>query len=370
VRISLGYGIDARGKRKRNRFSVYRKTRKEAQAERTKLLHQFNTNTLSAPNKQNVAAFLNHWLETRDDISDRTRDNYQRSIKQQINPVIGAKKLSKLTPLEVQSLYVQMRKCGAGRDTVKLAHNVLHAALEYAVRMNMVTVNVADRVEIPQIQRKEVVPATLGQIKAFLAAAAGDRLEALYVLAIGTGMRLGELFGLQWGDVDLEKGAVNVRHSLQELNGMLTLKPPKSKAGRRTIELPAAVVDALTKHREAAKGDSSVSIPINVDDTAYVFCNLHGGPLRRSHFHRQDFKPLLERAGLPPDMHFHHLRHSHASLLIAQGENPKLVSARLGHSKIGITMDLYSHLMPGVDRAAADKMNALLTTSAVGVKNA
>jgi integrase len=360
ARVSFGYGGDG----KRKRFSIYGRTKKDVHEKLLKLRSQRNDNTLTQQGKQTVSQFLNHWLQNRAEISDRTRDNYQRSIDQQIGRRIGAIQLSKLTPMDVQSLYSQMRTSKVGKDTIKLAHNVLHAALEQAVKWNLVAINVADRVEKPQIERQEVVPATLDQIKAFLAAAQGDRLEALYVLAIGSGMRLGELFGLQWADVDLDKGVIAVRHSLSELNGILKLKEPKTKAGRRRIELSDAIVVALVKHRRESLREGNAG-------AQYVFCNLHGGPLRRSHFHRQDFKPLLIRAGLPEDMHFHHLRHAHASLLIQQGENPKLVSTRLGHSKIGITMDLYSHLMPGADRDAANKLNALLAVKpAIGVANA
>ena len=133
------------------------------------------------------------------------------------------------------------------------------------------------------------------------------------MLALGSGMRLGELLGLQWDWVDLTKGTVTVRRSLSELNGILKLKEPKTKSNRRQIALPSATVEALEDHRKRmfAEGHAKAQ---------YVFCNQHGGPLRRSHFYRESFRPLLTRAKLPTDTHFHHLRHAHASILINQAQ--------------------------------------------------
>jgi integrase len=172
-------------------------------------------------------------------------------------------------------------------------------------------------------------------------------------LAVGSGMRLGELFGLQWPDVDLKAGAVTVRHTLIELNGTHTLSEPKTAKSRRRIELPDTVVGALLDHRRKMLAEGHAGV-------AWVFCNQHGGPLRRSHFHRQDFKPLLKAAGLP-DIRFHDLRHTSATLLLSQGVHPKVVQERLGHSQIGVTMDIYSHVMPGMGREAADKLNSVFT---------
>ena len=337
-KISLGFATNG----KRIRRSVYGKTQKEVQDQLAKLRCQKNDQTLEKPGRRTVKETLDQWLRLRAaDISDRTQDNYRRSIDQQIGPRIGGFQLMKLTPLAVEIMYDQMRTDGVGNDTIKLAHAVLHAVLKWAVRKNMVVTNVADRVDNkPKIERKEVVTLNQKQVADFLAAAQDDRLKSLFVLAIGSGMRLGELFGLQWSDVDLKKGVVTVRRSLSELNGVLKLKEPKTKSSKRRIELPAAVVEALADHRKRMFADGHAASP-------WVFVNQSGGPLRRSHFYRENFRPLLTRAELPADTHFHHLRHAHASILIQQGENPKVVSTRLGHSKIGITMDLYGHVMEG-----------------------
>jgi integrase len=348
-KISLGFG----GNGKRIRQSVYGKTCKDVQDQLAKLRCQKKDQTLVKTGRKTVKEFLDQWLLLRaDNISDRTFDNYKRSIDKQIGPRIGGMQLSRLSADALDMMYAQMRTAKVGKDTIKLAHVVLHAALESAVKKYMVAINVADRVEAPKIERKEVAAIESEQVESFLMAAQGDRLESLFVLALGSGMRLGELFGLQWDCVDLTKGTVTVRRSLSELNGILKLKEPKTKSSRRQIAIPPAIVEALTDHRKRMVVEGHAK-------TLYVFCNQHGGPLRRSHFYRESFSPLLMRAKLPADTHFHHLRHAHAALLIQQGEHAKVISSRLGHSKIGITMDLYGHVMQGADRAAADRLNAM-----------
>ncbi|HXT59732.1 MAG TPA: site-specific integrase, partial [Pirellulales bacterium] len=160
----------------------------------------------------------------------------------------------------------------------------------------------------------------------------------------------GELAALQWSDVDLDNGVIGVNKTLTEVNAKLEVAEPKTAKGRRRIDLPAVAVDSLHDHRKRMLAEGNLG--------GHVFCNRQGGPLRRSDFRAQRFKPLLVKAGLP-SVRFHDLRHSHASLLLAQGVHPKIVQERLGHSQISMTLDVYSHLMPGMQRAAADGLDAM-----------
>jgi integrase len=153
---------------------------------------------------------------------------------------------------------------------------------------------------------------------------------------------------------------VNVRRTLQELNGRLKLKEPKTKKSRRRIELPETVVATLGEHRKRMLAEGHASSP-------WVFCNQHGGPLRRSHFHRQEFKPLLKRAALP-NIRFHDLRHTSATLLLLQGVHPKVVQERLGHSQISVTLDTYSHVLPTIQHEAAGKLDSILATAVASTK--
>ena len=214
------------------------------------------------------------------------------------------------------------------------------------------------RYQRPRVPKSDITPLTAEQVAAFLKAAKGDRLEAAFIfVAITTGMRLGEIFGLQWPDVDLKAGALMVQHSLMELNGKLTLSEPKTARGRRKIDLPKMAVNALWKHKARMLKEGLGSVP-------WVFCNESGGPLRRSHFHFSEFKPTLINAGLPA-IRFHDLRHTSASLLLSQGVHPKVVQERLGHSQISVTLDTYSHVLPTLQR----KRLVNLTNSLMGRQN-
>ena len=350
--ITVGY--DSKGKRSRR--TVYGWTKKEVQDKLTGLQSRKLDGTLGEPSKITMTKFLDHWLEdtARPTIRATTHANYKGVIDNHIAPRIGGIGLTKLVPVHVQSMYTEMERNKASAYTRRLAHAVLRRALKQAVKWGIVVRNVCDAVEPPRIARADIHPLTGEQVATLLAIAKGDRLEALYVLAVGGGMRLGELFGLQWADVDLDAGAVTVQHTMAELNGKLTLTEPKTAKSRRRIDLPNVAIMALEDHRKRMLAEG------NVASDKHVFCNQHGGPLRRSHFHRQDFKPLLKRAGLP-DIRFHDLRHTSATLLLSQGVHPKVVQERLGHSQISVTMDTYSHVMPGMGREAAGKLNAIIS---------
>jgi integrase len=351
--ITVGYNTQG----KRLRRTVYGWTKKEVQDKLTGLQSRKLDGTLGEPSKLTVAKFLERWLEdsARPTIRATTHANYKGVIEKHITPRIGGIGLIKLVPAHVQSLYAEMERNGASAYTRLLAHAVLRRALKQAVKWGIVVRNVCDAVEPPRIARVDIHPLTTEQVGTLFEAAANDRLEALYVLAVGAGMRLGELFGLQWTDVDLKAGAVTVQHTLSELNGTLTLAEPKTAKSRRRIELPDIAVAALLSHRRRMLADGHASSP-------WVFCNQHGTPLRRSHFHRQEFKPLLKKAELP-DIRFHDLRHTSATLLLSQGVHPKVVQERLGHSQISVTMDTYSHVMPGMGREAAGKLNAVMSAT-------
>jgi integrase len=178
--------------------------------------------------------------------------------------------------------------------------------------------------------------------------AEGHRLGALFVLAVATGMRQGELFGLRWEDVDLKAGIVSVQRTLEEIDGKLRLKEPKSEKSRRRIDLPAFAIEALVRHKARMMPEGFLAGP--------VFPDTEGSWLRKSNFTRKVFKPLLKKAGLP-DVRFHDLRHGHATLMLSLGEHPKVVQERLGHSQISLTLDTYSHVLPSVHRGAAAKID-------------
>ncbi|MCC7085164.1 MAG: site-specific integrase [Pirellulales bacterium] len=356
--ISTGY--DATGKRRRR--AIYGWTKKEVQDKLSRLQTAKLDGTLSEPTKQTVAAFLTRWLEdaARPTIKETTYVNYKAIIKNHIAPRIGGIALQKLTPANVQWLYGELERDGRSVYVRRQVHAALHRALKIAVKWGLIPRNAAHSVEPPRVPATDIHQLDPEQVGTLLDAARGDRLEALYVLAISSGMRLGELFALQWADIDLKAGAVMVRHTLTEINGKLTLTEPKSAKGRRRIDLPAMAITALHEHRKRQLADGHGGGP-------WVFCNRSGGPLRKSHFQEQKFYPLLKSAGLPR-MRFHDLRHTAASLLLALGVHPKVVQERLGHSQISVTMDVYSHVMPTMQREAAGQLDSLLEATKAKAK--
>jgi integrase len=204
----------------------------------------------------------------------------------------------------------------------QLVQAVLRRALKQAFRWALVLRYVCDAVDPPRVPRTEIDVLSGEQVRALLQAAKPGRQYALFVLAIGTGMRMGESFGLQWKNADLNSATLQVCNTLMELKGKLTLTEPKTAKSRRQIDLPKTAVEALKAHRAKMEAEG-------FGDVEWIFCSTTGTPLRRSHFHANVFKPLLEAAGLAP-IRFHDLRHSSASLLLAAGVHPKIVQERLG----------------------------------------
>jgi integrase len=300
--------------------------------------------------RQTVAAFLTRWLEgVKIDRTPNTHSCYERAVRLHVNPHIGGIRLQQLEPMHVQGLYATLAKKGASPRLRQLVHAVLHKALKTAVKWRMVRSNAADAVDRPNVARKEMHVPTPEQMHALLDAARTHRLYPLIALALTTGMRQGELFGLEWNDFDLDAGTVFVQRTLEELQGKFRLKAPKSAAGRRRIELPAVAVAALREHRKAMLAEGHIAGP--------VFCDGDGGYLRKSNFIRRVYAPLLKAAGLP-HFRFHDLRHGHATMMLALGENPKVVQERLGHAQISLTLDTYSHVLPTLGREAADRIDA------------
>ncbi|MBE3581079.1 MAG: site-specific integrase [Thermoanaerobacteraceae bacterium] len=214
-------------------------------------------------------------------------------------------------------------------------HAVLRQALEQAVREGLVYRNVAEAVSPPRQKRKEIRPLTADELNRFLAAARDDRLFPAFLFEGATGLRRGELLGLKWEDVDLERGTVTVRRSLIRTRQELAFMEPKSEKSRRTIPLPKEVVAGLRTHKKRQAGERLSRGPAYCDH-GLVFCTEEGRPLDPRNFVRK-FEGLL-RTGGPPNVSFHDMRHSHATLLLLLGEHPKVVQERLGHSTITVTL--------------------------------
>jgi integrase len=299
-----------------------------------------------------VGAFLHRWLDaTRPAVAPSTLDVYETQVRLHLIPHLGGVKLVALGPAHVQALLGTLEREGANPAGRQRAYRVLRQAMTQAVRWGLVMRNPTDAVKRPRAPRNEFRTLTAEEARTFLAAAREDRFHALYVLAITTGLRQGELLGLRWEDVDLTDGAVHVRRTLLELHGKLWDGEPKTPGARRPVDLLAIATDALHAHhaRMLAEGHPH----------GRIFCDTDGGPVRKSNLVRRSFRPLLRRAQLPR-IRFHDLRHTHATLLLQAGVHPKVVQERLGHSDIGLTLNTYTHVVPSMGRAAAVQLNALL----------
>jgi integrase len=237
-------------------------------------------------------------------------------------------------------------------------HALLHKALKQAVNDGLVARNVTQAVKAPRQSRKEIPTLNREQAQVFLEAAKGDRLETLYLLAIHTGLRQGELLGLKWGDVDLDRGTLQVQRILSAAKDGPTFTTPKTNKGR-SVRLTAQVVQALRDHRKR-QVEERLKYDGLWQDHGLVFTTLVGTPLNRHNIFSRSFKPLLRRAGLP-DITFHALRHSFATLMLAGGEHPKVVQEMMGHSGIRVTMDFYSHVLPDMQKGAVDWLGAMLS---------
>jgi integrase len=347
-KLSLGY--DAQGKRIRK--TLYGKTKTEVQEKLEKLKQDPTTGLPPDIEKLTVATYMTRWLEdtARPTIDEGTYASYESLIRLHIVPEIGHLRLNKLAPIHLQQLYSRKLEDLSPR-TVQIIHAILHRALKQAHRWDMVPQNVAAAVDRPKAPKKEMQFLTPEQVERFWEVAEQDRLYALYVLAATTGMRQGELLGLQWSDIDLAQATLSVQRTLKNVRGTMSVGEPKTAAGRRTITLPEFAVQALREHRKRMLAEGLTASP-------WVFCDTQGGPIQKRNLVRRSFKPLLKEAELP-DIRFHDLRHTATSLLLAKGVHPKIVQERLGHSRISVTLDTYSHVMPTLQRDAADKLDEL-----------
>jgi integrase len=234
----------------------------------------------------------------------------------------------------------------------------LHKALKQAVHDGLVPRNVTEAVKAPRQCRKEIPTLTREQVRIFLNSAKGDRLEALYLLAIHTGLRQGELLGLKWSDIDLDRGTLQVRRILSAAKEGPRFTTPKSNQGR-SVRLTAQAVQASRDHRKRQVQERLKHAGF-WKDHGLVFTTLVGTPLNRHNVFSRSFKPLLPRAELP-DMPFHALRHSFATLMLTSGEHPKVVQEMMGHSGIRVTMDFYSHVLPDMQKEAVNRLGAMLS---------
>ncbi len=349
------------GKRK----TFYGKTRKEVQEKLKVALREQQQGTLVTAPQQKLEDFLQQWLEDtqKHSIRPRSFERYEEIVRLHIVPVLGRVQLQKLTPQQVQSFYTKKMKEGYKAITVASFHNVLHKALDTAVKWNLVAKNVCDVVARPRAEKFEFQPLTVEQIRKLLEVTKGHYMEALFKLALATGMRRGELMGLKWQDIDFNTNTLQVRRILTRVPSKMEGKgfvesEPKTKKSRRSVVIASFALEALREHRWRQLDAIKKAGPL-WQHHDYVFCTSIGTHINPTTDMLEPLNELLEKAGLP-HIRFHDLRHSAASLLMSQGVHPKVVQELLGHSTIGMTMDVYSHVLPSMQQDAITKLNDIL----------
>jgi integrase len=347
--ISIG------GRQKR----LYGKTSAEVGAKLAAVRTELGKGTLPPGRAPFVAEFLRMWLETsvKPRVRPLTYAGYKVNVEKHLIPSLGKIRLDQLTPLHVQQMMNDRLSRGLSTKSVAYMQQVLRTALGLAVKWDMVSRNVARLVDRPRIERKPINPLTPDEARRFLAAIRGHRLDALFSVALALGLRQGEALGLHWNDIDFSAGTLRVSHQLQRIGGKLTLVAPKTEKSRRTLVLPAMIVERLREHekRQAAERLWSGS---KWNETGLVFANRNGEPTQARHVIEQ-FHEALRDAGLRR-IRFHDLRHSCGTLLLVQGVSPRVVMEVLGHSEIALTMNAYSHVVPELQREAAQRMQSIL----------
>jgi integrase len=361
--LNLGW---ENGHRKRKYF--YGATAAEVQEQLLKARSDHARGLPVAVERQTIAQYLDQWLEhtLKARAKPRSYESFSTIARLHINPAIGKIQLHKLTPQHIQRLLDEKSKEGLSPQTVTNIRTVFRSALSQAVKWNLVSRNSAALVDAPRIPQRKIEPLNPEHARKLLEVASGSRYEAIYTVALTLGLRRGETLGVRWSDIDLEGRALRVSQSVQRLStglkegrkSELRATETKTDGSRRTIALPDSVVRALRAHRVHQAQERLVAGTL-WEDHGLVFTNRVGRPIEPILIHRE-YKSLLKKAGLPTTLRFHDLRHSAASLLLAQGVHPRAIMELLGHSSITVTMNTYGHVLPAMMREAADKMDAII----------
>lgn len=359
VRIFLGR--DAKGKQMFHRKTIHG-TKKDAETYRNKVARDRDMGTFIEPAVLAVKDYLDKWLKTaaRPRLRERTHDDYSELLKRYVRPSLGEKRLCDVRPLDIQNLYADMTTRGLSARTVRYTHAILSSAFKQAIKWHMLIYNPCEAVELPRIERREMKAFAPKEAERFLKAAKGNEHGVIFAFALATGMRPEEYLGLKWSDLDLQQGTAIVRRVLiRRKGGGWYFGEPKTSRSRRTVPLPTTLVKMLKAHRRkqiAARLKAGAAYQNN----DLVFATGEGTPHNSRNLAQRHFQAILKSAELSLKFRLYDLRHSCATLLLVAGENPKVVSERLGHASVVLTLDTYSHVLPSMQQAATEKLERVL----------
>jgi integrase len=358
--VDIGRDLET-GKRKQQTLTV-RGSKKDAERELRAILTRIEGGAHVKPTKLTVGEYLEQWLQSyvSSNTGPRTRERYVEIVHAHLNPALGSIPLTTLRPQHIQAYYGKALKSGRrdgngglSAQTVQHHHRVLYEALKHAVKHGTLIRNVAEAVDSPRPEHKEMVTLGPEDVNKLLDAVRDTPYYDLFYTAIYTGLRRSELLALRWSHIDLDLATLSVVETLHQLhNREFVFRQPKSKKGRRLIALSPSLALLLRDHKAKQEFDRMLlGKPLFANDL--VFSNPDGSPLQPDSITKA-FTRITQSIGLY-GVRFHDLRHTHATLMLWQGIHPKVVSERLGHSSIAITLDTYSHVLPGLQEAAAQR---------------
>ncbi|SFX78233.1 Site-specific recombinase XerD [Thermoactinomyces sp. DSM 45891] len=359
--FTIDLGKDPQGKRKQKSVSGF-KTKKEAQKACAELIAQIENGGYKEPSKITLGEFITEYMENhvKHEVRPSTFQNQLGTTNQNIIPNLGSLQLQHMTPLIVQEFYTKMLNQGYKASYIRVVHAILSKALKRAFEWDMIPKNISSVLKPPRIPSRSIHVWDMETVNQFLSFTKDRELYIIYVLATYTGMRKGEILGLRWDDCDLKNGRVNVNQTLSLVNNKLVFQDPKTKGSKRTIPLPEFALHCLKKHK-LQQNQQKLQLGSAYQDHDLVISSNNGEPLP-PYIVNYDFKKMLQKASLPK-IRFHDLRHSHATILLKIGENPKVVSERLGHTTIGMTLDTYSHVLPDMQKSLADNFDTAMQSS-------
>lgn len=339
--VVLEVGIDSNGKRKREYISC--DSYAEAQAIKAEKLHQYNMGSFIEASKITVQNICEQWfkLHVEQELAITTQNGYRVNLENHVYPAIGNIKVQKLTPVQLQMFYDDLKKKGLSPRSIRYIHTTLHTALKFAMRMGVVGRNVTEFVSPPKGEKFKPDIYNEAEVLELLNCCKDTQFEVPITLAVGMGMRKGEVFGLQWKDIDFSDNTLHVCHNLTCVKGKKIIGKPKTESSDRKILMPDYVVTMLKKHKiEQAK--NRLKLGRAYQDNDLVYCYDDGTPRSTNGFSGR-FSEFLEKNGLR-HIRFHDLRHINATLMLQYGVPAKIASERLGHSTIQTTMNIYSHV--------------------------
>lgn len=350
---SISFGVDPQT-RKRVRRTLYGRSKKEVQQRLSDLRHRTGAE-LANRHSPTIREFIEGWLEREVKPNRRatTYRSYEGVVRLHVLPFIGSVRVNIATPSDIERCVAIVRE-RTGASMAAKTRTLLHRVFQRAVALEITARNPVAAVEAPTHEKAPMQFLDAEQVRALLDAARGDRLEALAVVLVTTGLRVGETLALRWCDVDTARRTIRVERTAQESIGAIVFTAPKTKAGTRTVALGALAVGALRRRRTLAEREGFAA-PGDL-----IFPTLAGTAQRKSNLHRRWWHPLLEKAALPR-IRLHDLRHSAASLSLAAGTNARVVSERLGHADPSLTQRVYQHTVDSLHRADAEAVDALLS---------